>query len=119
MAAIAPIFATRSHAWAGMGESKETISKPLPWNAQLSFYWDCKQCYKVPQPEGRPPRGHKWDPLTGRWEKEPSSTRASDALPLLRPPPEKKQFISERGYDKTGYLQAKKDWFEERCDTKL
>ena len=83
--------------------------KALPWSSSLSYYWDCRQCTKVPHPGHRPPLGCKWDPTAGAWVQKDGTTPA----PALPPPPEKEQFIDDsRHFDKAGYLDAKKDWFE-------
>lgn len=83
--------------------------KALPWAASLSYCWDCKQSTKVPHPGHRPPRGCEWDSTAGTWvQKECAAVGL-----VLQSPPEKEQFIdSSRHFDKDGYLNAKKVWFE-------
>ena len=83
--------------------------KALPWATSLSYFWDCKQCTKVPHPGHRPPRGCKWDAVAGDWAQTESATPVS----TLPPPPAKDDFIDgNRHFDQDGYVAAKKSWFE-------
>ena len=91
----------------------QMATKALPWDASLSFYWDCRQCgFKVRPRPGRPPRGCRWDEESGSWvQRERNEEPASSTS--LPGPPAKKDFVVAKKFDPDAYLVAKQAWFEQ------